>query len=736
MAERPAESPYVGPRPFTRADRQNFRGRERELRELLSLVVANRMVLVYAASGAGKTSLLNAGLTPLLEVEEGFEVVPPGRIGGAAVHDTLPSGVANVYAFGLIASWSRGASPPPPDTTLAGYLRGLDRGADSDGLAVPRAVVIDQLEELFTLYPDRWDQREAFVDQVADALTDDPLLRVVLAIREDRLAELDAYAERIPGRLAARYRLERLGPEAALKAVVEPLDGTGRSFAPGVAVKLVGDLRTFRVDTGSGESRPVLGEFVEPVQLQVVCRSLWEGLSDVTEITEHDLRTSGGVDHVLAEFYDDAVRDAARAGRVRERLLREWLESALITSIGTRGTQHRAAALAARVPSGATAELVNRHLLRAEWRAGSEWYELTHDRLIAPIRASNARVRAVAARRRFRFAGAGAAAAVAVAVGVLLVSLAAGNAARPRAAPLSATIVTTSPATIKSPGNGRQYVRGSIVHAVYFCSPTGRSVVTRCTGTVPNGQRIDTKTLGRHTFEATASDANAPSNTQTVSYAVVRYLTDTYAGRAFSIDYPAGWRIENADADEGSFTDTTIASPASPATTLVRVDVTPNPGSASLRQEDGSLIAGVRRQRGYRQVRLAYGKLAGRTALYWDFLIPAAGIEVREEDVFFLDSASRQSFALLTRAPASRYASFAGEFSAVRRSIRNITGSAPSRRGPSSSQSLLNLTGPTGATGATGPAGATGSGGRSGATGGSGSGGGSGATGGSGSARP
>jgi hypothetical protein len=76
--ERP--NPYVGPRPFDEEDAPLFFGREAEVHELVSRVVANRVVLFYAASGAGKTSLLNAGATPSLRDEERFEVLPRARL--------------------------------------------------------------------------------------------------------------------------------------------------------------------------------------------------------------------------------------------------------------------------------------------------------------------------------------------------------------------------------------------------------------------------------------------------------------------------------------------------------------------------------------------------------------------------------------------------------------------------------------------------------------------------------
>ena len=51
-------NPYVGPRPFTARD--PLSGRTREVRELKSLLIAERIVLLHAPSGAGKTSLLEA----------------------------------------------------------------------------------------------------------------------------------------------------------------------------------------------------------------------------------------------------------------------------------------------------------------------------------------------------------------------------------------------------------------------------------------------------------------------------------------------------------------------------------------------------------------------------------------------------------------------------------------------------------------------------------------------------
>jgi hypothetical protein len=55
------DNPYVGPRTFTRQESDRFFGREREARELFSLVVSERLVLFYAQSGAGKLCSIRRG---------------------------------------------------------------------------------------------------------------------------------------------------------------------------------------------------------------------------------------------------------------------------------------------------------------------------------------------------------------------------------------------------------------------------------------------------------------------------------------------------------------------------------------------------------------------------------------------------------------------------------------------------------------------------------------------------
>jgi WD40 repeat protein len=393
MSDSRKHIPYVGPRPFEKSDRDLFFGRVREVNELFSLLVAHRAVLLYAQSGAGKTSLVNAGLIPQL-LEEGFEVLPVARVRGQIPPDVKPSDIENIYVFHALMSWAVGVDEEKTERltkiSLADFFGPREHRLDPDGLPAPRVVIFDQFEELFTFYPERWKEREIFFRQVAEALEQDHLMRILFAIREDCLARLDPFTHLLPEKLRTRFRLEGLRKEPALLAVKKPLEKTDHTFAQGVAERLVEDLLRVRVEAVSGQNVAVEGEFVEPVQLQVVCRTLLHDLPpDISVITQKDLQTFGDVTQALSMFYNESITTTVQETGVKEGELRRWFETILVTPAGTRGTVYRGQELTGGISNAAVQVLEDCHIIRGESRGGALWYELTHDRLIEPIRLSN-----------------------------------------------------------------------------------------------------------------------------------------------------------------------------------------------------------------------------------------------------------------------------------------------------------------------------------------------------------
>lgn len=69
-----AENTFLGLQPYTEDDAYRFKGREEESQELFRLIVHNDFTVCYAESGEGKTSLLNAGVFPLLRENMYFPI--------------------------------------------------------------------------------------------------------------------------------------------------------------------------------------------------------------------------------------------------------------------------------------------------------------------------------------------------------------------------------------------------------------------------------------------------------------------------------------------------------------------------------------------------------------------------------------------------------------------------------------------------------------------------------------
>jgi tetratricopeptide (TPR) repeat protein len=392
--------PYVGPRPFEKKHKELFFGRDDEVTELIALITAHREVLLYAQSGAGKTSLINAGLIPSLEKEE-FEVLPVVRLRNFGLEQNRDvDEVANFYVYSALMNWvgDQIDLKRAKKMSLKDFLQTRISSMRGQEFGLFRVIIFDQFEELFTLFPERWREREGFFIQLSDALKNDPLLRAVFVIREDKLAQIDPFVPLLPEKLRTRFRLELLHDAAARMAIEMPIKKhTRRSFEEGVVERLVRELQKIRVTDVKGKMVEVDGEYVEPVQLQVVCQNLWSKIpahmNVITRETIEAIYDQGGqyfglsfVDQSLAEFFQNAIMKVVTQIQVNEGDLRKWFQTQFITPAGTRGIIQDMSG----IPAMAVEMLEDEHLIRAiELRPGVRLYELIHDRLIDPILQSN-----------------------------------------------------------------------------------------------------------------------------------------------------------------------------------------------------------------------------------------------------------------------------------------------------------------------------------------------------------
>ncbi len=394
-------NPYVGPRAFRTGEA--LYGRGRELHELLNLLIAERIVLLHSPSGAGKSSLVYAGLIPRLE-EEGFQVLPVAR-----VNQDLPASLGsderfNRYAFSTVVSLDEAlpekkrlpleelATISLPDYLERFKAQNLTTVGDTDDLPPMEAEVLifDQFEEVLTVAPTDLEGKAAFFAQLGAALRDRKRW-ALFVMREDYIAALDTYLRLVPTRFRNTFRLDLLGVEAAMQAIQLPPKEAGVKFNNNAAQKLVDDLRQVQVQRPDGTMEIQPGPHVEPVQLQVVCFRLWQNLElDDKQISIEDVVSVGDVNQSLREYYDERVSGVADEAGESERTIRLWFEEKLITESGIRSQVLMEKERSSDLDNRAIRILENAHLVRAEKRRGATWFELAHDRLIEPVQTSNA----------------------------------------------------------------------------------------------------------------------------------------------------------------------------------------------------------------------------------------------------------------------------------------------------------------------------------------------------------
>jgi WD40 repeat protein len=396
LASRP--NPYVGPRPYKRGE--TLYGRNQESAELADLLIAERIMMLYSPSGAGKSSLLNASVIPKLE-ENGFDVLPVARLNLEPPTENEQGESFNRYVYSILVSIEdslptrqRFPTEMLVSLRLKDYLsKYCERAAQLSASEETRSLVliIDQGEEVITVAPVDRESKQEFFKQLGEALRS-PNLWCLYSLREDYLARLDSYIRPVPTGFSSRYRLRLLPHEAAQEAIQKPAEQQGVKFESEAAQRLLDDLRMMQVQTPDGASTWEPGLYVEPVQLQVVCRRLWQELETTEkQITLENLNRIGDVNTALADYYALQVASVAAQTGSTERAIREWINRKLISKQGVRLQVLRSQGESDGLPNKVIEALGKAYLVRAEKRGGSTWYELSHDRLIDPVRQDNAR---------------------------------------------------------------------------------------------------------------------------------------------------------------------------------------------------------------------------------------------------------------------------------------------------------------------------------------------------------
>ncbi|HTX98109.1 MAG TPA: hypothetical protein VME67_26720 [Mycobacterium sp.] len=412
------EDPWPGLESFREDERAFFFGRERESAALLQHVLDAAVTVLYGRSGLGKTSLLRAGLFPLLREQRlmpeqrflpvyvRFEVKPGAPPLARQLHQSVHNSIRAELP---------GAVLPSDEESLWEYLHRRDIqlwNAENDRLTP--VIVLDQFEELFTLGERAPDLVEAFRNDLGDLAenripadlssrieSDEAVaarfdlrsrnFKLLISLREDYLPDLEEWCRLIPALGRSRMRLLPLNRDDAFDAVHEPAkDLMTAALAKRVVDIVAGENLHRDSETavagvehrGNGQR----ASYLEPALLSLFCRELNEERKRLGQERFEEQLVESAESGILSNYYSACVRDLPHVA--------EFVEDELITEKGFRNSYAREDAVPSILTDDELGRLIDSRLLRVVEYHGAQRIELTHDVLTRVVREHRDRRRA------------------------------------------------------------------------------------------------------------------------------------------------------------------------------------------------------------------------------------------------------------------------------------------------------------------------------------------------------
>lgn len=395
MAMKIKKSRYPGIRAFERNERHVFFGRRLEARKLFNMVKAKPLVVLFAKSGIGKSSLINAGVEPLLE-QDYFHVVKI-RLQSTAISpmESVKNELSSYVDQSKLKKHAKKEG-------LWEYLKACQfKKGDEE---VTPVLVFDQFEEFFE--HDNLNQlalTQELADMVSDRLPEriraslrsipfrdrtkeqldwhSPIpVKIVFAIRSDRMSHMDEMSAKIPSILQNRFHLKPLGIEAAREAILEPAAIEGDEFETASFSYSEGAMSTML------EYLKNKKEEIESFQLQLLCRNIERTVERKNAknytVSVDDFGGKSGIKSILNNYYEQEITELEESERS---LARKFIEEGLIVAGRRVGVSEGVEEQSFGISKDLLSKLLASRLIRAENTHLGRSFELSHDTLVAPI---------------------------------------------------------------------------------------------------------------------------------------------------------------------------------------------------------------------------------------------------------------------------------------------------------------------------------------------------------------
>lgn len=192
------KSPFKFLDAYTRQDKALFFGRSQETDTLHEMASKNRLILIYGASGTGKTSLVQCGLASRFDATDWYPLFIRRQ-------SNLNQSLQQAFQLALDTTTLYENPIQAIEEIYMEYLR-------------PVYLIFDQLEELLILGSS--EEQGIFANAIAQIVEAQLPCRILFIIREEYLAHLYAFEKIIPRLFTRRLRVEPLGRNEVKEVIV------------------------------------------------------------------------------------------------------------------------------------------------------------------------------------------------------------------------------------------------------------------------------------------------------------------------------------------------------------------------------------------------------------------------------------------------------------------------------------------------------------------------------------
>lgn len=285
-----------------------FFGRDEEIAALYEMVFQSPIILVYGASGTGKTSLIQCGLASRFQSHDWLAL---SIRRGSNINSSLEKALADAGGKSTEKEdldWLNEIMEEQETEPANKNISPLEKSFKNIYLNSFRPIylIFDQFEELFILGTKN--EQTQFINTVKEILQVKQPVKMIFSIREEYLGHLNAFEKAVPQLLRKKLRVEPMNLDKVKQVIVGATSfensnvrlqkGETEAIAEGIFDKIKGSEKTLTIQL------PYLQVFLDKFYLEITND---ETRNAEAVFTSQSLNKIGDIGDVMKNFLEEQV---------------------------------------------------------------------------------------------------------------------------------------------------------------------------------------------------------------------------------------------------------------------------------------------------------------------------------------------------------------------------------------------------------------------------------------------